>query len=134
MMRVFFALCVGLLTLLTCERGMAQGQPEEPKSRLRLGVVGFHHGHVLGFFRNYLRRSDIEIVGFAEPDQPLAVEYTRRFNLDPKRVYFSVEEMLEKARPQAVVTYTSTFDHRSVVETCSKHHVHVMMEKPLAVS
>jgi predicted dehydrogenase len=112
--------------------------PVEPAcasdAKLRLGVVGFHHGHVLGFFRNYLHREDIEIVGFAEPDQPLAAEYTRRFHLDPDRVFTSVEQMLEKAHPQAVVTYTSTFDHRMVVETCAKHGVHVMMEKPLAVS
>jgi predicted dehydrogenase len=42
--------------------------------------------------------------------------------------------MLRKTHPQAVVTYTNTFDHRSVVEICARHGVHVMMEKPLAVS
>jgi predicted dehydrogenase len=42
--------------------------------------------------------------------------------------------MLQKARPQAVVVYTNTYDHRRVVEACARHGVHVMMEKPLAVS
>jgi glucose-fructose oxidoreductase len=42
--------------------------------------------------------------------------------------------MIEKGHPQAVCTYTSTFEHRGVVETCAKHGIHVMMEKPLAVS
>ena len=42
--------------------------------------------------------------------------------------------MLRKTHPQAVVTYTNTFDHRRVVEICARHGVHVMMEKPLAVS
>jgi predicted dehydrogenase len=32
------------------------------------------------------------------------------------------------------VVYTNTFDHRRVVETCAQHGIHVMMEKPLAVS
>jgi glucose-fructose oxidoreductase len=108
--------------------------PDESAPRLRLGVVGFHHGHVLGFFRQYLNRADVEIVGFAEPDRPLAELYTRRYKLDPAKVYSSVEELIEKGRPQAVVTYTSTFDHRAVVEACARHGVHVMMEKPLAVS
>jgi predicted dehydrogenase len=42
--------------------------------------------------------------------------------------------MLKKTRPQAVVTYTNTRDHRGVVEICARHGVHVMMEKPLAIS
>jgi predicted dehydrogenase len=42
--------------------------------------------------------------------------------------------MLNAARPDAVVLYTNTFDHRAAVETCAKHGVPVMMEKPLAVS
>ena len=42
--------------------------------------------------------------------------------------------MLEKAHPQAVLVYSNTFDHRKVVEICARHGVHVMVEKPLAVS
>ena len=42
--------------------------------------------------------------------------------------------MLQKAHPQAVLVYTNTSDHRRVVEVCARHGVHVMMEKPLAVS
>ena len=40
----------------------------------------------------------------------------------------------DKTHPQAVLVYTSTYDHRAVVETCARHGIHVMMEKPLAVS
>src|SRR5260370_14283773 len=36
--------------------------------------------------------------------------------------------------PQAVLAYTNTYDHRRVVEICARYGVHVMMEKPLAVS
>ena len=42
--------------------------------------------------------------------------------------------MLDRTHPQAVLVYTNTYDHRRVVETCARHGVHVMMEKPLAVS
>ena len=42
--------------------------------------------------------------------------------------------MLQKVHPQAVLVYTTTYDHRRVVEICARHGVHVMMEKPLAVS
>ena len=42
--------------------------------------------------------------------------------------------MLDETKPQAVVIYTSTFDHLQVVQACAAHHIDVMMEKPLAVS
>jgi predicted dehydrogenase len=125
-------LIIAMGLMLTSSVCNAQSDAAAPK--LRLGVVGFHHGHVLGFFQHYLNRNDIEIVGFAEPDRPLAELYTQRYKLDPAKVYSSVEELIEKGHPQAVVTYTSTFDHRAVVETCARHRVDVMMEKPLTVS
>jgi predicted dehydrogenase len=49
-------------------------------------------------------------------------------------LFSSLEEMIVKAHPQAVLAYTNTLDHRKVVEICARHGVHVMMEKPLAVS
>jgi predicted dehydrogenase len=42
--------------------------------------------------------------------------------------------MLSATKPDAVVLYTNTFDHRRGVEICARNHVSVMMEKPLAVS
>ncbi|MGC2816314.1 MAG: Gfo/Idh/MocA family oxidoreductase, partial [Candidatus Acidiferrum sp.] len=60
--------------------------------------------------------------------------YESKFSLPHDIFFASVDEMLEKTKPQAVLVYTNTFDHRSAVETCARHHVPVMMEKPLAVS
>jgi len=42
--------------------------------------------------------------------------------------------MLTKVKPQAVLVYTDTRDHRRIVEAAARHHIPVMMEKPLAVS
>ena len=57
-----------------------------------------------------------------------------RYGLDNSKLFSDLEEMLAKAHPQAVLVYTNTFDHRRVVETCARHGVPVMMEKPLAVN
>lgn len=101
---------------------------------LRVGVVGMVHGHVAGFLDAAGRRNDIKIVGIAESDSALAGEYRRRYHLEGIATYGSVEVMIQKQRPEAVVVFSNTFDHRSAVELCSKHGIHVMMEKPLAVS
>jgi glucose-fructose oxidoreductase len=127
--RIFVIACLVMLLA----GGSTQAQTNKT-TKLRLGVVGFHHGHFLGFWRNYAHREDIEIVGYAEPDVALADEYTKKFKLDPKIVYHSVDEMMEAAKPQAIVTYTSTFDHRAVAESAAKHHIPMMMEKPLATT
>ncbi|MGB2622128.1 MAG: Gfo/Idh/MocA family oxidoreductase [Candidatus Acidiferrum sp.] len=101
---------------------------------LRVGIAGLVHGHVGGFLQTNLHRADLQIVGVAEPDRKLASFYESKFNLPHDIFFASVEEMIEKSKPQAVLVYTNTFDHRRVVEICARHHVPVMMEKPLAVS
>jgi predicted dehydrogenase len=101
---------------------------------LRVVVVGLVHGHVHGFFQQNLPRKDIEIVGISDPSRPLFAKYAKQFNLDQKLYYANLDEMLQKTHPQAALVYTSTYDHRAVVDTCARYGVHVMMEKPLAVS
>src|SRR6516165_9122341 len=86
---------------------------------LRIAVVGLVHGHVQGFFEHNLHRKDIEIVGISDPSQMLFASYARKFDLPPSLYYSNLDTMLEKTRPQAVLVYSSTFDHRAVVETCA---------------
>jgi predicted dehydrogenase len=125
-----------VLAFLARPDASAQSKPVEPAAvvPLRVGIAGLVHGHVSGFLQQNLHRADLQIVGVAEADGQLAAYYESKFNL-PHNIFFSgVDEMLEKTKPQAVLIYTNTFDHRSVVEACARHGVSVMMEKPLAVS
>jgi len=108
---------------------LAQNQPP-----LRVGIVGLVHGHVHGFLEQSRHSREAEIVGIAEPDQKLLSAAASRYGFEPSQLFTNLEEMLTKVQPQAVLVYTNTFDHRRVVETCARHGVHVIMEKPLAVS
>jgi len=96
--------------------------------------VGLVHGHVHGFLGQYRHSPEIEIVGVAEPDQELLSKAGTRYGFDHAMLFASLEEMIAKTHPQAALVYTNTYDHRRVVETCARLGVHVMMEKPLAVS
>ncbi len=87
-----------------------------------------------GFFQQLLRNPQIEIVGIVEPDAQLVSKYAAQYGLDRRLFSSDLEEMLTRAHPKAVLVYTNTYDHRRVVEICARHGVHVMMEKPLAVS
>jgi predicted dehydrogenase len=101
---------------------------------LRLGMAGLVHGHAGGFLGRYLKRDDLEIVGFSEANAAVAGRYAERYKIDTQRIFGSVGAMLDRAKPQGVVTFTNTYDHLDVVEACAKRRIPVMMEKPLAVS
>jgi glucose-fructose oxidoreductase len=114
--------------------GVLLGQPAPAHPPLRVGIVGLVHGHVHGFLDQSRHSREIEIVGVAEPDRPLLAQAGTRYGFDRAILFADLEDMLSNARPQAVLVYTNTYDHRRVVEICARHGVHVMMEKPLAVS
>lgn len=100
---------------------------------VRIGIAGLTHSHVLPLLRN-LNRNDIQIVGIAESNRELLDRYAKEFSLDKNILFVSLDEMLEKTKPEGVVTFTSIFEHLKVVQACSPRGIHVMVEKPLAVS
>ncbi len=105
------------------------------QEKIRVGIAGLAHGHAQGFFRTALDRADIEIVGISEPDSTTVDSYLKRFpKLDRSLIHASHAAMLDKAKPEAVMIFGSTFDHKEIVELCAARRIHVMMEKPLAVS
>jgi len=111
-------------------------QQTEPNSKppLRLAIAGLVHDHITGLLRELPRRRDIALVGIAEPNTQLAAKYVARYHLQPSIIYTDIEKMLDETKPQAVVAYTSTFDHLQVTQVCAAHGIDVMMEKPMAVS
>jgi len=128
MLRIFRT----VLVLSLGAAAFAQTPPSHPP--VRVAIVGLVHGHVHGFLGQYRRRPEIEIVGVVEPDASLRSAAASRYGFDPSQMFADLDDMIAKVHPQAVLVYTNTYDHRRVVEVCARHGVHVMMEKPLAVS
>lgn len=123
---VFFTLtCLFLVTL-----NSLQAQQDQP---LRLGVAGLSHGHLWEVISR-VDRGDFVIVGVAEKDDQLRKENRLREKVDASVFYADLEEMLDQTKPEAVIVYESIYDHLRVVEACAPRGIHVMVEKPLAVS
>src|SRR6202158_5045958 len=106
------------------------GKKEEAPPRVAL--AGLRHGHPVGFFDQFQKRTDLQVVGIAEADRQLAAQFAKRYGLATGLFYSDLEEMLKATHPQAVLAYTNTYDHRRVVEICARYGVPVMMERPLA--
>ena len=106
---------------------------EEPTPPVRVVVAGLTHTHV-HWILGRAARGDIEIVGIAEPNRDLARRYTERHGLSMDLVEDDLETLLERTRPDAVTAFGTIREHLAVVEACAPRGIHVMVEKPLAVS
>ncbi|HCB46998.1 MAG TPA: oxidoreductase [Algoriphagus sp.] len=102
-------------------------------SKLRLAVAGLNHGHV-GWVLSSMNRGDYEIVGISESNRELAEKYSKQYGFSMSLVYDDLNEMLEKSHPEAVAAFGDTFSHLAIVKAAAPKGIHVMVEKPLAVS
>ena len=100
---------------------------------LRLAVAGTTHGHV-PWILGRKDKGDVVLVGVYEKDTALTSRQAKRYNLPPSLFYTSLEKMLDAVKPEAVVAFGSIYEHLAAVEACAPRGIHVMVEKPLAVS
>ena len=100
---------------------------------LRVGVDGLTHTHV-HWILGRAKDGDIEIVGIAEPNTELANRYLNQYNLSNEILFPSLGKMLDAKKPEAVTAFNSIEEHLSTVKVCAPRGIHVMVEKPLAVS
>jgi predicted dehydrogenase len=114
--------------------GAAIAQAADMAPPVRLAIIGLVHDHVGGMLPSLVGRPDVQLVGVVEPDQKLASLYGEKYHLDPKLFFPTLDALRATTRVQAVAIFTSTFDHRRVVEMCAPLGIDVMMEKPFAVS
>jgi len=109
---------------------VGKAQSDNP---VKIGVVGLTHSHVHWIFGRD-NRGDIEVVGIVEPNQGLAQRFSNQYNFPMSMVYPSMEAMVEAVDVEAVTAFGSIYEHLAVVQTFAPLGIHVMVEKPLAVS
>ncbi|KYG78423.1 Gfo/Idh/MocA family protein [Roseivirga spongicola] len=125
MKRVFtFILAIFSLTIM---------KAQEQNPPVKVAVIGLTHTHV-HWILGREDRGDIEIVGIVEPNTDLAERYTKQHGFSMDIVYPTMDALMEIVKPQAVTAFGTIYDHLSVVEFFAPKGIHVMVEKPLAVS
>ena len=106
----------------------------ELKPPVHLAIVGLDHDAAGDFISRARNHQDVQLVGIVASNQMLVTRYARLLNLSTNFFDPSLEDLLAKTNVQAVAVFTSTLDHRRVVENCAAHKIDVMLEKPLAVN
>lgn len=90
-----------------------------------IGSMGANHARV------YANRDDVELVGVCDSKPEAVARISHRHRVPG---FSSIEELLEKAKPDAVTVAVPTSLHRSVAETVLKAGVHLLLEKPIATT
>lgn len=100
---------------------------------LKVGVIGLTHTHVHWILG---RPADdkVVIVGIVETNEDLARRYTQQHGLSMDIVFSTFDELIQKANPEAVTAFGTIYEHLEIVEKFAPLGIHVMVEKPLAVS
>jgi glucose-fructose oxidoreductase len=106
---------------------------QEP-TQLKVAIVGLEHGHVAGFLSQLQKHQDVKLVGIADADSNLCAKYGKQFSLPENLFYKTEANMIERARPDAVLVYTSIAEHRHAIEVAAQYGISVMVEKPLTIS
>src|SRR5687768_2428090 len=76
---------------------------------VRVAIAGLVHGHVTGFMRRIQSRAaDMELVGVFEPDAALRKAFRERYDIVEDRMFASLEDLLQRAKPEAVAAFSST--------------------------
>lgn len=122
-----------LIAVIQISLGWSQ-ETNAKQQPLRIGVVGMTHGHVHEVLRRAKTGGDIEIVGFVEPNRALAERLTKQYGYSTNLIYATLNEMVSATKPEAVSAFNSTYEHLETVRYCAPKGIHVMVEKPLAVS
>lgn len=128
----FLSLCC-LVLLMAGVAAPGLARQEKPAPPLRIGVVGLVHTHV-HWILGREPRGDVEIVGIVEPNRDLAARYAAQHGFSMDLVYDTLDELFEAALPEAVTVFGTIYDHLEVTQAAARRGVHVMVEKPLAVS
>ena len=123
-----------LATVLLVCMSIVIGRSQTDVSPVRIAIVGLAHDHARGFIPTLAGSKEVQLVGIVEADRDLVALYAGQYHLSADLFYPTIDALVAAKKVQAVATFTSTFDHRSVVEKCAALGIDVMMEKPMAVS
>jgi predicted dehydrogenase len=126
-------LVVFALLALLAAANVSEAQSVSGTAKTRLAVVGLDHDHVWSLLKDIAGESSAELVAIAETDAGLVSKAQKEVPASVK-FYADYMEMLDQAKPEAVIVATSNDRHLEILRQCAKRHIHYSTEKPMATS
>ncbi len=107
----------------------------KPKEKIRYAVVGLGYIAqiaVLPAFKN--ARSNSSLVALVSGDKEKLKRLGDKYHVEKRYLYSELEDCLKRGEVDAIYIATPNFYHRNIMETAAKYGVHVLCEKPMAVT
>jgi predicted dehydrogenase len=113
--------------------------------RYRLGVIGFAHMHVVHVAAEFGRHPQVDWVACADSRAPQpevrTAPFTREWNRQQvvdtwkiPKTYEDYEELLANEEIDIAIVCSENAQHAEITEACAAAGVHVVVEKPMAVT
>lgn len=98
---------------------------------VKVGVIGAGRMARIGHLHWLERHPSVEIAGIADTNPDAARGAAKKHHATA--AYESAEELIEKAKPHAVIVCTPPWSHRDIVVMAAENRAHVFCEKPMSL-
>lgn len=122
-----------LLWLVVVGSALASPTAKPTGSKTRLAIIGLDHDHVWGLLKDLAAEPDAELIAIAEP-RPALVNQAKPKVPASVKFYSDYVQMLDEAKPEAVIVTTENDRHLEILRECAKRHIHYSTEKPMATN
>ncbi|HXH29284.1 MAG TPA: Gfo/Idh/MocA family oxidoreductase [Bacteriovoracaceae bacterium] len=106
-----------------------------PKQKIRYAVIGLGYiaqTAVLPAFRN--ARKNSQLVALVSGDKEKLKKLGEKYKVKNCYLYTEFEDCLKRGEVDAIYVATPNSYHRNIMETAAKYGVHVLCEKPMAIT
>jgi len=104
-----------------------------PDNKTRLAIVGLDHDHVWGLLKEITAEPNAELVAIADSHAELVARAKAEVPASTK-FYAEYVQMLDEAKPDAVIVSTANDRHLAILRECAKRRIHYFTEKPMATN
>jgi predicted dehydrogenase len=103
------------------------------KNPIRLGILGFAHGHVKGYWEEWNNHPEygVSVIAGWDHNPERLGESCEALGLES---HSDVEELLKRDDIQAVVVSSETSMHAELVERAAAHGKSIILQKPIALT
>ena len=103
------------------------------QQKTRIAIIGLDHDHVWGLLHDIAQEPQAELVAIADDHHDL-IEKAKAQVPATVKFYPDYVALLDQARPEAVFITTENDKHLEILRECSKRHINVSTEKPMATN
>lgn len=103
---------------------------------VRVAVVGFAHLHAADQLRVIESTDEVELVGIWDsiPNTARRDAVADEFDIPEAIRYTDLEVLLAEAKPEIAIVCSTTGEHTELVELLAARGVHIVLEKPFALT